>query len=167
MQTRHVGAFWDRLTSIPNHQVEDEVLWSATPSGKFTIASAWEMMRERRPVTNIHSILWHPLHIPRHSFILWLVAQCRLRTMDKMHYLHLEDTSCGVPPLAGESSTTILGQSTFYVKTYTSRLESRFLTIKEGMKFQSKRWQYGSPAWGRRVVAVSWAGGRVFWRMGR
>ncbi|KAJ6287732.1 hypothetical protein OIU76_028879 [Salix suchowensis] len=29
----------DRLTSIPNHQVEDEVLWSATPSRKFTIAS--------------------------------------------------------------------------------------------------------------------------------
>ncbi|KAJ6737816.1 hypothetical protein OIU85_019837 [Salix viminalis] len=94
MQAHHVGVLWDRLTSIPNHQMEDEVLWSATPSGKFTIASAWDMLRERRPVTNIHSILWHPLHIPRHSFILWLAAQCRLRTMDKMDYLHLEDTRC-------------------------------------------------------------------------
>lgn len=42
----------------------------------------------------MHHIIWNPLHVPRHSFILWLVAKCRLRTMDRMHNTSGGDHTC-------------------------------------------------------------------------
>ncbi|KAB5516066.1 hypothetical protein DKX38_026714 [Salix brachista] len=58
----------------PNPLEDDTVLWHPSSSGKFSIASAWEYLRDRRPTTKLH-------------------PQGRLSTLDRLHYLE-EDKTC-------------------------------------------------------------------------
>ncbi|KAJ6989648.1 hypothetical protein NC653_018206 [Populus alba x Populus x berolinensis] len=84
---RDVPAIQPTLNSIhfyPNPSSKDTYTWTGHPSGKFSIASAWELLRARRPINNMHHLLWFAGHIPRHSFILWLACLGRLRTMDRL-----------------------------------------------------------------------------------
>ncbi|KAJ6980751.1 hypothetical protein NC653_024183 [Populus alba x Populus x berolinensis] len=84
---RDVPAIQPTLNSIhfyPNPTSKDTYTWIGHPSGKFSIASAWELLRARRPINNMHHLLWFAGHIPRHSFILWLACLGRLRTMDRL-----------------------------------------------------------------------------------
>ncbi|KAB5540601.1 hypothetical protein DKX38_013575 [Salix brachista] len=56
-----------------------------TTSGDFSISSAWNLMRASHDKVAFASMLWHPWHIPRHSFTLWLAIKERLRTIDRIH----------------------------------------------------------------------------------
>jgi len=78
-------ATWDSIPFLPCPSSQDVCTWKGHPSGEFSIASAWELLRDVRPVTSIHHLLWFRGHIPRHSFILWLAYRGRLRTMDRLH----------------------------------------------------------------------------------
>ncbi|KAJ6901054.1 hypothetical protein NC652_026984 [Populus alba x Populus x berolinensis] len=78
-------AIWDSIRFLPCSSSPDICTWKGHPSGEFSIASAWELIRDIRPVTSIHHLLWFRGHIPRHSFILWLACRGRLRTMDRLH----------------------------------------------------------------------------------
>ncbi|KAJ6974535.1 hypothetical protein NC653_030590 [Populus alba x Populus x berolinensis] len=78
-------AIWDSIRFLPSSSSPDICIWKGHPSGEFSIASAWELIRDVRPVTSIHHLLWFRGHIPRHSFILWLACRGRLRTMDRLH----------------------------------------------------------------------------------
>jgi len=84
---RDIHALHARLSSIPflpKPWSADHCLWKGHPSGNFSIKSAWELLRNRRPEYNIHQLLWFKGHIPRQSFILWLASLGRLRTMDRL-----------------------------------------------------------------------------------
>jgi len=76
---------WDSIHFQPCQSVADYCIWKGHTSGKFSIASAWEIIREIRPTTSMHHLLWFKGHIPRQSFILWLACMGRLRTMDRLH----------------------------------------------------------------------------------
>ncbi|KAJ6346533.1 hypothetical protein OIU78_009044 [Salix suchowensis] len=69
------------------------MIWAHHPSGKFTIKSAWELMRDKKPENCTHKLLWFTSNIPRHAFILWLAVQGRLRTMDRA-YRDTEGATC-------------------------------------------------------------------------
>ena len=76
-----------RLSSIPFQPKPwsaDHCLWKGHSSGNFSINSAWESLRDRRPENTIHKLLWFKGHIPWQSFILWLVSLGRLHTMDRL-----------------------------------------------------------------------------------
>jgi hypothetical protein len=76
---------WDSITFQPCQSLSDNCIWKGHTSGKFSIVSAWELLRDTRPTTNMHHLLWFKGHIPRQSFILWLACLGRLRTMDRLH----------------------------------------------------------------------------------
>lgn len=83
----HVPALqhiWDSIHSPPLPDQEDRYLWAGHPTGIFTIASAWENLRNKNPISPIYHLLWYPDHIPRQSFILWLASKNRLRTQDRL-----------------------------------------------------------------------------------
>ncbi|KAJ6889562.1 hypothetical protein NC652_030338 [Populus alba x Populus x berolinensis] len=74
---------------------KDHYIWSGHPSGTFTIDSAWELLRERKPKTAMHHILWYAGCIPRQSFILWLASIGRLNTGDRMQRMGINaNTTC-------------------------------------------------------------------------
>ncbi|KAJ6717955.1 hypothetical protein OIU79_005982 [Salix purpurea] len=77
--------FWDAIQQQPNSTATDKIVWMKHPSGQFKVKSAWEAIRERRPQNIVHKLLWFPNHIPRHSFILWLATQGRLKTSDRAY----------------------------------------------------------------------------------
>jgi hypothetical protein len=93
-------ATWDSIWFLPCPSSQDVCTWKGHPSGEFSIASAWELLRDVRPVTSIHHLLWFRGHIPRHSFILWLACRGRLRTMDRLHSVGILTNStcilCGI-----------------------------------------------------------------------
>ena len=78
-------AIWNTINFSPITAREDLCLWTGQQSREFTIKSAWELIRDKRPSNNLHHLLWFKGHIPRQSFILWLASLGRLRTMDRLH----------------------------------------------------------------------------------
>ncbi|KAJ6675553.1 hypothetical protein OIU85_011687 [Salix viminalis] len=58
---------WDIIRSQPSPSHADSHVWPVHPSGKFTIASEWELLRDKKPVPQIHHLLWFPDHVPRQS----------------------------------------------------------------------------------------------------
>ncbi|KAF9666785.1 hypothetical protein SADUNF_Sadunf16G0264700 [Salix dunnii] len=70
---------------------------TGSPTGKFTIHSTWETLREKRPISASHRFLWFNGHILRHSFILWLAMQRRLSIKDSLWFLEDSPTCnlCG------------------------------------------------------------------------
>ncbi|KAJ6894121.1 hypothetical protein NC652_028020 [Populus alba x Populus x berolinensis] len=76
---------WDTINFQPCQSLADYCIWKGQTSGKVSIASDWELIRDTRPTTNMHHLLGFKGHIPRQSFILWLACMGRLRTMDRLH----------------------------------------------------------------------------------
>ena len=63
---------------------EDIISWLPTPSGTFTVKSAWNLFRLRSPEVSWHYTVWFPQAIRRHAFIGWVTIQDRLTTQDKL-----------------------------------------------------------------------------------
>lgn len=58
------------------------LVWKGSPSGSFSIKSAWDSLRPRAASVFWHKLVWHRKAIPRHAFILWLATLGRLPTKD-------------------------------------------------------------------------------------
>lgn len=70
---------------IPSRLGEgDQVRWTLTPTGKFSISSLWDKLRNPFPRVVWYKLVWFSGHIPKCSFITWLAIQNRLSTMDRL-----------------------------------------------------------------------------------
>ncbi|XP_004248595.1 uncharacterized protein [Solanum lycopersicum] len=59
---------------------EDNAIWIPTETGNFTIASAWECIRNKRPIDTINTIIWHK-HLPfKIAFFIWRALKGKLPT---------------------------------------------------------------------------------------
>jgi hypothetical protein len=76
--------FWNSITFLPQVHLSDHYIWKGHRSGKFSINSAWELIRDSRPTNTLHHLIWFPGHIPRHAFIMWIASMERLHTMDRL-----------------------------------------------------------------------------------
>ncbi|GAA0170418.1 hypothetical protein LIER_24681 [Lithospermum erythrorhizon] len=52
--------------------------------GKFSLSSAWDMLRSRGECIGWAHVAWHAKAIPRHSFIVWMLYSRRLCTRDRL-----------------------------------------------------------------------------------
>ena len=77
--------FFYTITFFPNSTRKDHYVWTGHPSETFTVAFAWELLRERKPTNTMHQLLWYKGCIPCQSFIMWLATLGCLSTMDKLH----------------------------------------------------------------------------------
>ncbi|GKA69396.1 RNA-directed DNA polymerase, eukaryota, reverse transcriptase zinc-binding domain protein [Tanacetum coccineum] len=50
----------------------------------FSTNTVWKDVRGSSGKVNWHALVWHPNCIPKHNFILWLVAKKKLCTQDRM-----------------------------------------------------------------------------------
>lgn len=67
----------------PDCGKEDSVVWLPHPQG-FSVKSAWEAIRSRRPIQQWSKVIWFSKNIPRWSFVLWLAVQQKLNTRDRL-----------------------------------------------------------------------------------
>ena len=50
----------------------------------FSISSAWDQIRPRRPTINWWKIVWFAKAIPRHAFVTWLALSDRLSANERI-----------------------------------------------------------------------------------
>lgn len=61
------------------------MVWLPSPTGVYDARSAWEAVRTKFPVQPWAKVVWFKKNAPRWAFILWLAAQGKLNTKDRLH----------------------------------------------------------------------------------
>jgi hypothetical protein len=61
----------------------DLPVWNSR-SGQYSCAETWENLIVVNPVVNWWKLVWYPMSIPRHSFLLWLVFRDALVNKQRM-----------------------------------------------------------------------------------
>jgi hypothetical protein len=61
----------------------DILVWNSS-KGTYSCYESWNLLRLKFPVVDWLRVVWFPLTIARHSFILWLAVRDALTTKDKL-----------------------------------------------------------------------------------
>jgi hypothetical protein len=61
----------------------DKVVWDSK-NGELSSSETWEKLRVAHPIVDWHKVVWFPVSIPKHSFVLWLAFHGALITKEKM-----------------------------------------------------------------------------------
>lgn len=61
-------------------QVPDRFTWVGSTSGLFSVASAWHLIRTKKPRVKWASLIWNNTITLRYQFNLWLITKNRLPT---------------------------------------------------------------------------------------
>lgn len=72
----------------------DNIVWTLSSNGKFTISSLWDHMRSHYPTVSWSHVVWFPAHIPKCSLITWLAILNRLNTEDRLVLFGVKPSSC-------------------------------------------------------------------------
>lgn len=77
---------WSYLPSLErlNTTNKDIMVWTVTPTGIFTMSSAWRLTREIVPQVDWHKVVWSLCYIPKHSLLAWRVMLKRLPTQSRL-----------------------------------------------------------------------------------
>ena len=94
-----LGAVWNRINSSlgglkPNSSQPDRLVWLNCSSKDLSIKMAYSLAREPSPKVDWYSTVWNKTIYPRHAFILWLIVQERLYTMDKLVSWGIINSNC-------------------------------------------------------------------------
>nr|XP_027120463.1 uncharacterized protein LOC113737428 [Coffea arabica] len=54
---------------------KDRLVWAPSPSGLFTVKSAWEVLRQRRSPSLVDSLLWQPALPAKMAFLAWRLVR--------------------------------------------------------------------------------------------
>ncbi|XP_077228447.1 uncharacterized protein LOC143861406 [Tasmannia lanceolata] len=63
-------------SALINSSLEDSAIWMPTPSGKFTLKSAWESIRVKNLKASWHSTIWFSGNIPSSESIDHIFFEC-------------------------------------------------------------------------------------------
>lgn len=73
---------------------EDTAIWIPDETCKFTIDSAWEIIRKKRNIDPINTIIWHK-HIPfKVAFFIWIALKGKLPTNETLQRFGSDTTDC-------------------------------------------------------------------------
>ena len=85
-----MGDVWESISRDleedlrPNISRQDKLVWKGSSLRNLSIKEAYKAIRGQGTRVPWSNFVWFKKLAPRHSFILWLVAQQRLVTMDKL-----------------------------------------------------------------------------------
>lgn len=115
---------WNSIHFQPRTHLEDHCKWQGHPSGKFTIDSAWDFLRDSRPTDTMYHLIWFPEHVPRQAFILWIASMGRLHTMDRLlsHQI-ISSATCALCGLHTEMHNHLFFQCTYSASVWRNITE--------------------------------------------
>ena len=91
---------WNNIRFKPKIHENDHIVWKGHATGNFTVDSAWNMVRKKKPINPLHGLIWYTGNVPRYAMNLWLASMGRLSTMDRPHMANIADNNqcffCGV-----------------------------------------------------------------------
>lgn len=62
----------------------DKPVWVVSKIGKYSSSDTWDALRKKQGCVEWWQLVWFPLRILKHSFILWLAMKIALTTGDKL-----------------------------------------------------------------------------------
>ncbi|XP_020262713.1 uncharacterized protein LOC109838703 [Asparagus officinalis] len=88
----HDSWAWKQLTKARDMMLNkfgsisrlQNVISSCSLNDRVKISSIYRVLQHSNPIAEWCNTIWDGLQIPKHSFILWLVAQSRLLTQDRL-----------------------------------------------------------------------------------
>lgn len=86
--------YWKKVVEVRDvlkHGFSNGV-WQHNASGEYTISSCYLWLLGQKPKFDLRRAIWHSHALPRHSFLLWLVAKGRLYTLDRLCQWNLGST---------------------------------------------------------------------------
>ena len=127
---------WNSINIHPQILHTDTCIWQGNSSGRFTIDSAWDLLRDARPRGTKYHLIWFPGHTPRHAFILWIASMDRLYTIDRLLCHRIINVSTCI--LCGQHAET--HDHLFFQCTYSSEVWG-YLSAKTLFSWPSTTWQ--------------------------
>lgn len=92
---RHVMDHINCMQIILNTEVEDKPVWTATQKGNFTVASTWQLLRQRRNKNWLDRMNWHNKVPFKMNFILWRALTGKIPTGTKLAKMKIStDAKC-------------------------------------------------------------------------
>ena len=95
-----MGEIWDRIrrelgSAIkPCTRSEDNFIWKINPLKYLLVKEAYHVIHGQGLKVPWANFVWAKKIAPRHSFIMWLVAQQKLMTMDKLVHWGVISQNC-------------------------------------------------------------------------
>jgi hypothetical protein len=133
---QNLQLIWNSIHIHPQILQADTCIWQGNSSGRFTIDSAWDLLREARPKDTKYHLIWFPGHTPRHAFILWIASMDRLYTMDRLLSHRIINSSTCI--LCGQHTET--HDHLFFQCTYSAEVWGS-LSAKTLFSWPSTTWQ--------------------------
>ena len=78
---------------MPVREENDRTIWSASPSGMFSVSSAYNLLLGTSPANFNWNLVWKKTLPPRIKFFLWLVVHNRLLTREVCVRRHIPTTA--------------------------------------------------------------------------
>ncbi|XP_074315218.1 uncharacterized protein LOC141651402 [Silene latifolia] len=122
--TSYISWSWSKICEVKDKikagYVNDK--WKGGDA-EYTIGSCYNWLRPKDPcMVPWYTEVWNMLNIPKHNFILWLIKQGRLLTLDRLHRMGITDEHvCYICGVADESHSHLF-QDCEYTKKYYALL---------------------------------------------
>ncbi|XP_077228526.1 uncharacterized protein LOC143861488 [Tasmannia lanceolata] len=82
-------------TALISPNPSNLAIWKPTPSGDFSLSSAWKCIRTHNPKPPWTPSIWFKGHVPRHSIVSWQALHSKLSTKARLLMLgSIRDISC-------------------------------------------------------------------------
>lgn len=78
--------YWRKLLDVRDQlrQGFRGAVWSGTVTGEYTVSSGYQWLQGVQPQCVMWKGIWKCNAVPRHAFLMWLVQQERLYTLDRI-----------------------------------------------------------------------------------
>ncbi|XP_071694395.1 uncharacterized protein [Rutidosis leptorrhynchoides] len=112
---------------VPNTTQEDKVGWKDSNGElvEFSSKAAWESLRNRTTPVDWFQMVWFSNSIPRHTFMMWLLMDEKLKTQDKLHVWDVGSSNQGSPICALCSLQQDSHNHLFFECTFSKQLWSK------------------------------------------
>lgn len=81
---------------LPQVDRNDDVVWTASPTGKYSTKHTWEFVRRKRGKVLYAHVIWFSQNVPKWAFILWLTCVQKLSKKDRLRRWGMDVDPCCV-----------------------------------------------------------------------
>lgn len=115
-----------RLSTRFDLSKNDTVMWDDVRCDKVKVSHIWQSLRHHASTVPWTKHVWHKLHVPRYSFLHWLIMYERVNTTDKlMDFGYIHSDNCFFCISGHETNAHLFAECPFFVWLITHTCGNR------------------------------------------
>lgn len=107
----------------------DTIRWVGIPCNKVTTREIWDSIRAHNTVNSWHKCVWNKVHVPRYTFLSWLLCHERLPTLARLARFDLVCSTQCLLCIAGVESQNHLMVECPYSRFILNQLLKHFILL--------------------------------------